>query len=100
MVPVVLWCTTTVTPTGSEVGISPARGHRVAAARGLVSPLVEKCNGRQFSQGDGGETAPLRAQEDRKDSHTVQAGCIMPTVVSHYGGSIQMIRGRSSNTTT
>lgn len=42
---VVLRCATTVSPPGSAVGISPARGHRVAAARGLVSPLLEKCNG-------------------------------------------------------
>lgn len=61
----VLRCATTVTPAGSVVGISPAQDRRAAAAMGLVSPLVEKRNGRQFSEERRGETAPLRAQEDQ-----------------------------------
>ncbi|KAJ4925603.1 hypothetical protein JOQ06_018329 [Pogonophryne albipinna] len=62
---------TPITPAGSVVGMSPAWGHRVAAARGLLSPLLEKCHARQISQGGSGETAPLRAQEDQSLRNTL-----------------------------
>lgn len=56
---------------GSAVRTSPAQNRRAAAVRGLLSPLVGKCNGRQigFLEGGGdvrrGETAPPTDQEDQ-----------------------------------
>lgn len=50
-----------VSPAGSAAGISPAGGHRVAAVRGLVSPLLEESDGGLEAARNRGETAPPAA---------------------------------------